>query len=105
MPMIKFKDKPKKERESDSQPISVDDDYQRQISFAVNDEILEEAEIGTEVVVTIRGVVTAARSNESSEYTDKSITVKASKIEVYEYGENEKEEEFSKGFNSMRGES
>ena len=104
MPMIKFKDKPKKEPEN-GQGIDISDDYQRQINLPVNDEILEEAEIGTEVVVTIRGVVTAARSNESSEHTDKSITVKASKIEVYEYGENEKEEEFSKGFNRMRGES
>ena len=98
MPIITFKDKPKEEPKNES-PVSVGmgDDYMRNISLPVNDDILEEAEIDTEVRVVIIGTVKALRSNTSPDYTDKSISVRASSIEVYRRDMREEENDAMDG--------
>ena len=98
MPIIEFKDKPKEEPKNET-PVSVgmDEDYMRNVSMPANDAILEEAEIDTEVVVTIIGKVTALRSNTSQDYTDKSIAVRASSIEVYRRDKREEEDDAMDG--------
>ena len=90
MPKITFKEpKRKKEQMNEPVPIASDEEYMRNVSLPVNDEILEEVEMDQLVVVTIIGTVTSMRNHTSNDYNDKSITVKASSIEVYEHDEDE----------------
>lgn len=98
MPIIEFKDKPKEEPKNET-PVSVgmDDDYMRNISLPVNDEILAEADIDAEVRVVIIGTVKSLRSNTSPDYTDKSIAVRASSIEVYRRDKREEEDDAMDG--------
>lgn len=91
MPIIKFKDKKRDKKEEMETAVgsSSEEDYQRRINLPVNDAILDECEIDQMVIVTIIGTVTAIRSSTSEDYNEKSITVTAQSIEVYENDENE----------------
>ncbi len=99
MGKITFTDKKPAKKKSDNQSVvGLDDDYMRNITIPANAEILDEAEIDKDVVMLVHGRISAIRNNESESYTDRSITIKASSIEVLERTSDDEDAGMKSGY-------
>ncbi len=100
MGKITFTDKKPAKNKSSDRPVAVgsDDEYMRNITIPANAEILDEAEIDKDVVMLVHGRISAIRNNESESYTDRSITIKASSIEVLERTSDDEDAGMKSGY-------
>lgn len=100
MPKYKLPPEKKGDDKKSEAPISGagPSEYQRRITVPVNQEILDAVQTGQMVEVTLMAEVIGTRSNESPDYSDRSVELKIGSVEIYPESEDDEDAGMRAGY-------
>ena len=106
MPQYKLPKSEKDKLMEMPQPAVGPDDYDRQVHFPVNDEILDSVEVDDEITVVLTGKVSSKVDRTSSDgHDEQSVTISVLSVSIPDEEKSDEDavlDAFNKGFNKKR---